>query len=220
MRCESDSCCTKESSDQYSWHIAGSLILISVFLFAKDVGWEALATKPYTDTDVLLASNWRTQKQWERWPIALFISLAQTLKCNRFWRYTSVISAEVNTSWTELQGKGSPPTHTLDKFWARKGIFCTVFPCQICTGLHKIYSYALLTKSEVKMAGYWPCSFFFCVFMDWDDIVNSVDKPNYLFILPHRRNNTVSLELTPFIQNIDVLTKVHIGGKTTIKMII
>ena len=170
MRCESDSCCTKESSDQYSRHIAGSMILISVFLVAKDVGWEALATKPYTDIDVLLASNWRTQKQWERWPVALFISLAQTLKCNRFWRYTSVISAEVNTSWTELQGKGSPPTYTLDKFWARKGIFCTVFPCQICTGLHKIYSYALLTKREVKMAGYWPSSFFFCVFMDWDEV--------------------------------------------------
>ena len=78
---------------------AGSMILISVFLFAKEVGWEALVTKPYTDTDVLLASNWRTQKQWERWPIALFISLAQTLKCNRFWRYT------------------------LDKFRARKCIF-------------------------------------------------------------------------------------------------
>ena len=75
-------------------------------------------------------------------------------KCNRFWRYTSAISAEVNTSWTELKGKGSPPTYTLDKFWARKGIFCTVFACQICTGLHKIYSYALLTKREVKMAGY------------------------------------------------------------------
>ena len=28
----SDSCCTKESSDQYLWNIAGSLILISVFL--------------------------------------------------------------------------------------------------------------------------------------------------------------------------------------------
>ena len=38
VRCESDSCCTKESSDQYSRHIAGSLILISVVLFAKDVG--------------------------------------------------------------------------------------------------------------------------------------------------------------------------------------
>ena len=131
---------------------AGSMILISVFLFAKEVGWEALVTKPYTDTDVLLASNWRTQKQWERWPIALFISLAQTLKCDRFWRYTSVISAEVNT-------------YTLDKFWARKDIFCTVFPCQICMGLHKIYSYALLTKREVKMAGYWPSSFLFFFFL-------------------------------------------------------
>ena len=94
----------QKSSDQYSWHIAGSLILISVFLFSKDVGWEALATKPYTD--VLLALNWQTQKQWERWLIALFTSLAQTLKRNRFWRYTCVISADVNTgvntSWTEL----------------------------------------------------------------------------------------------------------------------
>ena len=144
-------------------------MLISVFLYAKDVGWEALATKPYTD--VLLASNWQTQKQWERWPIALFISLAQTLKRNRFWRYTCVISAEVNTSWTELQEKGNLLTYTSDKFRARKCIFCTVFPCQICMGLHKIYSYALLTKREVKMAGYWPSSFFFfCVFMDWDEV--------------------------------------------------
>ena len=99
-------------------------------------------------------------KEWERWSIALFISLAQTLKCNRFWRYTCVISAEVNNSWTELQGKESPPTYTLDKFRARKCIFCTVFPCQICMGLNKMYSYALLTKHEVKMAGYWPSSFF------------------------------------------------------------
>ena len=83
----------------YCRHIAGSLI--SIFLFAKDVGWEALATKPYTD--VFLASNWGMQ--WERWSVALFISLAQTLKCNRFWQYTCVISAEVNTSWTELQEK-------------------------------------------------------------------------------------------------------------------
>ena len=29
--------------------------------------------------------------------------------------------------------------------------------------------YGLLTKCEVKMAGYWPCSFF-CVFMDRDGV--------------------------------------------------
>ena len=98
-----DCCCAKESSDQYSWHFAGSLILISVFLFAKDVGWEALATKPYAD--VLLASSWETQKQWEHWPIALFKSLAQTREWNRFWRYTCVISAEVNTLWTNYKKK-------------------------------------------------------------------------------------------------------------------
>ena len=31
------------------------------------------------------------------------------------------------------------------------------------------YEYGLLTKCEVKMAGYWPSSFF-CVFMDWDEV--------------------------------------------------
>ena len=55
--------------------------------------------------------------------------------------------------------KGSPLTYTIDKFRARKCIFWTVFLCQICMGLHEIYSYALLTKREVKMAGYWPGSF-------------------------------------------------------------
>ena len=45
----------KESSDQYSWHIAGSLVSINVFLFARDLGRDALATNPYND--VLLASN-------------------------------------------------------------------------------------------------------------------------------------------------------------------
>ena len=52
-------------------------------------------------------------------------------------------------------------TYTSDKFRARKCIFCTVFLCQICMGLLEIYSYALLTKRSVKMAGYWPSFFFF-----------------------------------------------------------
>ena len=30
--------------------------------------------------------------------------------------------------------------------------------------------YALLTEREVKMAGYWPSFFFFCVFMDRDEV--------------------------------------------------
>ena len=32
-----------------------------------------------------------------------------------------------------------------------------------------MYGYGLLTKCEVKMAGYWPSSFF-CVFMDGDRV--------------------------------------------------
>ena len=158
----------QKSSDQYSWHIAGSLILISVFLFSKDVGWEALATKPYTD--VLLASNWQTQKQWERWPIALFISLAQTLKRNRFWRYTCVISAEVNTSWTELQEKGRPLTYTSDKSRAQKCIFL----------LSSLARFVRVCIKYIHMR-YWPSVrskwldigrvlFFFCFFMHWDEV--------------------------------------------------
>ena len=90
---------------------------------------------------VFMASNWQTSKQWERWPIPLFLSLAQTLKYNRFWRYICAISAEVNTFWTKLQGNGSPLTYTQDKFRARKStFFLTVLPCQICMGPHEINS--------------------------------------------------------------------------------
>ena len=43
-------------------------------------------------------------------------------------------------------------------------------------GLHEICSSVLLTKREVKMAGYWQSSssffffFFFCIFMDGDEV--------------------------------------------------
>ena len=72
-----------------------------------------------------------------------------------------VINAEINTSWTKLQAEGSPLTYTFEKLRARKCIFFTVFPCQICTGLHEMYSYAPLTEREVEMA-----EFFCCVFMN------------------------------------------------------
>ena len=73
--------------------------------------------------------------------------------------YSSIPSLPFLTLHIPLLVKGSPLTYTLDKFRARKYIFLTVFPCQICMGLYEIYSYALLTKREVKMAGYWPGSF-------------------------------------------------------------
>ena len=42
----------------------------------------------------------------------------------------------------------------------------------------------LLTKCEVKMAGYWPSSFF-CVFMDLDFVlVNNTQKKNFANIQP------------------------------------
>ena len=45
--------------------------------------------------------------------------------------------------------------------------------------------YGLLTKCEVKMAGYWPSSFFFCVFMDRDEVeVHKLAKKNEANIQP------------------------------------
>ena len=73
--------------------------------------------------------------------------------------YSSIPILPFLTLHIPLLVKGSPLAYTLDKFRARKCIFWTVFLCQICMGLHEIYSYALLTKREVKMAGYWPGSF-------------------------------------------------------------
>ena len=125
-----------------------------VFSFARDVGREASAKNP--STDVLLASNWQTSKRWERWSIPLFTSLAQTLWCNRFWRYTCVISAEVNTLCNQITGKRKSTDPYLRQIPSSEMHFCTVsFPCLICMGLYEIYSHALLTKREVEMAGYW-----------------------------------------------------------------
>ena len=39
----------------------------------------------------------------------------------------------------------------------------------VTPGSERVKTYGLLTKREVKMAGYWP-SFFFCVFMDRDEV--------------------------------------------------
>ena len=38
------------------------------------------------------------------------------------------------------------------------------------TWLHAVDKYGILTKREVKMARYWPRSFFFCVFMGRDGV--------------------------------------------------
>ena len=80
--------------------------------------------------------------------------------------YSSIPILPFLTLHIPLLVKGSPLTYTFDKFRARKCIFWTVFLCQICMGLHEIYSYALLTKREVKMAGYWPGS---CVAFLWSE---------------------------------------------------
>ena len=97
----------------------------------------------------------------------LFISLAQTLLCNRFWRYTCVVSAEVITLWTILQGKGSPLNYTLDKFRARKSILWTVLLARfvwVCLKYnHKRYWLSLFGQD-----GWILAQFFCCVFMDLD----------------------------------------------------
>ena len=37
-----------------------------------------------------------------------------------------------------------------------------------------MYNYVLLTKHEVKMAGYWPCSFFFFAFLWTSTLYRSI----------------------------------------------
>ena len=60
--------------------------------------------------------------------------------------YSSIPILPFLTLHIPLLVKGTPLTYTFDKFRARKCIFWTVFLCQICMGLHEIYSYALLTS--------------------------------------------------------------------------
>ena len=52
--------------------------------------------------------------------------------------------------------------------------------------LKSIYMYRLhvLTKREVKRAGYWPSSLF-CIFMDWDKVdIHKLTKKNKANVLP------------------------------------
>ena len=79
----------------------------------------------------------------------------------------------LNTLWTKLQGKGSPSTNKKKKIPGLQVHFCAVFPCQICIGLHEIYSYVLLTKREGKSS--------FVAFL-WTEtkveVRNNAEKPN------------------------------------------
>ena len=69
-----------------------------------------------------------------------------------------MISAEVNILRIKLQGKGSPLTYKLNKSELGSAFF-VMSSLARCMGFHEIYSYALFTKREVKMAGYRPSSF-------------------------------------------------------------
>ena len=57
-----------------------------------------------------------------------------------------------------------------EHFWTQPGVHLTegidLIRGPVTTGFNM---YGLLTKCEVKMAGYWPSSFF-CVFMDRDEV--------------------------------------------------
>ena len=52
------------------------------------------------------------------------------------------------------------------------------FPCQICVGLYEICSSVLLTKREVKMAGYWPSSSLFFAFLWTETKSRSIKTKN------------------------------------------
>ena len=53
--------------------------------------------------------------------------------------------------------------------------------------------YGLLTKCKVKMAGYWPSSFFFCVSMDRDEKLTKKERGQYSAILTEQIWSTEDL---------------------------
>ena len=60
-----------------------------------------------------------------------------------------------------------------DGLWVSESEHC----CKMFWFLQLRIMYGLLTKCEVKMAGYWPSSFF-GVFMDWDEANIQPSWPN------------------------------------------
>ena len=53
-----------------------------------------------------------------------------------------------------------------------------------CSACHGIYMYGLLTKCEVKMAGYWPSSFFACLWTETKSTSINSQKKNEADIQP------------------------------------
>jgi len=52
----------------------------------------------------------------------------------------------------------------------------------------KVYKYGLLTKRKVKMAGYWPSSFFACLWTETKSRSINTQKKNEANIQPFRPN--------------------------------
>ena len=61
---------------------------------------------------------------------------------------------------------------------------CLQYPARICFLACMPYKYGLLTKCEVKMAGYWPSSFFACLWTETKSRSINTQKMNEANIKP------------------------------------
>ena len=124
LRCRSDSCRTKKTADQYTCQITGSLISISVFLFARHKS-RSIGRKPFYWFKIGI--KWQLAKQWVRWSITLHISLAQTLKYYKFWKNS--ITLYLCDQWWTKQVINQLQTWTRESADLLDGqIFCLSMP--------------------------------------------------------------------------------------------
>ena len=95
--------------------------------------------------------KWQLAKQWERWPIHLHVSLAQTLKYNRFWKkYDNVIIVYSVMELTSRKPnyrprRGSPLSCRSHNWQARIYIFFFLCLNRFCTHSHLFPNSDLVT---------------------------------------------------------------------------
>ena len=87
--------------------------------------------------------------------------------------------------------KGALSDHNFKNSTAQKHVYTTgnlltvvKFSKNYYTSLLKLNIYGLLTKREVKMAGYWPSSFFACLWTETKSRSINTQKKNEANILP------------------------------------
>ena len=103
-------------------------------------------------------------------------SYIKRIKLFLFWPYNKHL---VNRAKSLCMGESGPRSGvqtSLRSFCTYDWSFGQDSPIQTSCSVNK---YGLLTVCSVKMAGYWPRSFFFCVFMDRDEKKEANIQPSW-----------------------------------------